>query len=125
MTQFASEQGRRVWQCLDYVLKQVDNDTTSLFGIIRDNEECRQQRDELNRLHVALKTYLDTDSGFRYAGFVGSFIDDAQALILKIVISAAENFFITISQSCKDLNPILRKRPGTARKVSYSQTKKN
>jgi hypothetical protein len=100
MTDFANEQGRRVWEFLDSTLVELKNRDASLSSIIEDNEDCRRQRDELERLHAALKTYLDTDARFRYAAFVGSFSSGKTATINNLLRLSPEE------RRAEDINPV-------------------
>jgi hypothetical protein len=51
-------------------------------------------------LHVALKTYLDTDIGFRYAAFVGSFSSGKTATINNLLRLSREE------RRAEDINPV-------------------
>lgn len=100
MTQFASEQGRRICSTLKGVLEQISDQDSHLYGIIQDNEECRHHRDELGRLYTALQTYLETDSRLRYVGFVGSFSSGKTATINNLLELPADK------KRPEDINPV-------------------
>ena len=80
-----NEHGQQICLTLENVLEQTSDETGLLFKIIQDNEECRHQRDELARLYAALQTYLETDPGLRYVGFVGSFSSGKTATINNLL----------------------------------------
>ena len=85
MTQFANEQGRRICSILENVLKQISDRDSPLYGIVQDNEGCRNHCHELGRLYAALQTYLETDPSLRYIGLVGSFSSGKTATINNLL----------------------------------------
>lgn len=98
--ELTSEHGQQICLTLEAVLKQISSQDGLLLGIIQDNEECRHQRDELARLYAALQTYLETDPGLRYVGFVGSFSSGKTATINNLLELAEDK------KRPEDINPV-------------------
>ena len=85
MSQYAIDQGKHIEECLASVISVISNPDSSLHGVIQDNEECQKNSIELERLHSALKTYLDTDFDLRYVAFVGAFSSGKTATINNLL----------------------------------------
>ena len=85
MFELANEQGRRICLILEDVLAQISEEGSLIAGIVLENEDCRGHRQELDRLHSALQTYLETDPSLRYVGLVGSFSSGKTATINNLL----------------------------------------
>src|ERR1700684_3248418 len=101
MFELANEQGRRICLILEDVLAQISEEGSLIAGIVLENEDCRGHRQELDRLHSALQTYLETDPSLRYVGLVGSFSSGKTATINNLLELAG-----TDQARPEDINPV-------------------
>jgi hypothetical protein len=100
MFELANEQGRRICLILEDVLAQISEEGSLIAGIVLENEDCRGHRQELDRLHSALQTYLETDPSLRYVGLVGSFSSGKTATINNLLELPPEE------KRPEDINPV-------------------
>ncbi len=100
MSQYAIDQGERIKECLAAVVELISNHESSLYSVIQDNEACRANSAELERLYAALKTYLDTDFDLRYVAFVGAFSSGKTATINNLLRLEGEE------RRAEDPNPV-------------------
>ena len=85
MSGYATDQGHRILECLSSIIGLLSDRELSLYGIVQDNDECRKDKGELERLHAALQTYLKTDVDLRYIAFIGAFSSGKTATINSLL----------------------------------------
>jgi len=85
MTDAATNHGLRLLELLERTLAEITDPQKSLAEIVRDNKRANESHHELQRMHAALKTYLDTDPRLRYVALVGAFSSGKTATINNLV----------------------------------------